>query len=577
MKEFFSNLKFAWTYAKDQKIKLIGYIIFNIFAIIISIVVPVISANIIVDITNNKFYQVLFMCSILLLINIIRNFTNWATAYFAQVIYRETFTKIQSSLGSEILKLENKCLDENSSGVFIQRLTNDTSRIADIFNVLNIYLSNIITDIGIFSAIYIINKYAFIYLVIMVLTIYLVEKKRVVMITEKDKIYRVEHEKVSGFIGELVRGARDIKMLSAENSFMHELNTKIKTLNLKRYMISKTDRSYNLLRDILRNIFDTGMLFLLVFLIMANNLTVANALVIHNYMGRVTSIVNFVSMLIEKVKDFNLSSNRIFSIIDSKNFPKEQFGHKHLNKVEGNFEFQNVSFSYDDRKQVLENINFKVNANETVAFVGRSGAGKTTIFSLLCKMYEVKSGKIMIDGVNINELDKSSIRDNITIISQSPYIFNLSIRDNLRLVKEDLTEKEMIHACKLACLHDFIESLPDGYDTIVGEGGISLSGGQRQRLAIARAFVQKTEIILFDEATSALDNETQASIQKAIENLQKDYTILIIAHRLSTVIKSDRILFLNEGKIEAEGTHEQLLETNSHYQQLYEAEMNKTQ
>ena len=139
----------------------------------------------------------------------------------------------------------------------------------------------------------------------------------------------------------------------------------------------------------------------------------------------------------------------------------------------------------------------------------------------------------------------------------------MSIRDNLKLVKEDLTEKEMIHACKLACLEDFIEGLPDKYDTIVGEGGITLSGGQRQRLAIARALVQNTKIILFDEATSALDNETQNSIQEAINNLRKDYTILIIAHRLSTIIHCDRILFLNNGKIEMEGTHEELLKKSA--------------
>ena len=149
----------------------------------------------------------------------------------------------------------------------------------------------------------------------------------------------------------------------------------------------------------------------------------------------------------------------------------------------------------------------------------------------------------------------------------------MSIKDNLRLVKEDLTEKEMIKACKLACLDTFIESLPEKYNTVVGEGGISLSGGQRQRLAIARALVQKTEIILFDEATSALDNETQAQIQQAIINLQKKYTILIIAHRLSTVIHSDRILFLNDGTVEDQGTHEELLKKNVEYKRLYEAEM----
>lgn len=151
----------------------------------------------------------------------------------------------------------------------------------------------------------------------------------------------------------------------------------------------------------------------------------------------------------------------------------------------------------------------------------------------------------------------------------------MTIRDNLRLVKEDLTEEEMIEACKLACLDEFINVLPDKYDTMVGEGGLTLSGGQRQRLAIARALVQKTEIILFDEATSALDNETQSKIQQAIQNLQKDYTILIVAHRLSTVVNSDRILFLNDGKIEAEGTHQELLKICPEYKHLYEAEMTK--
>lgn len=279
-------------------------------------------------------------------------------------------------------------------------------------------------------------------------------------------------------------------------------------------------------------------------------------------------------MLLDKVKDFNLSASRIFAIIESDEFKKEKFGTKHLDIINGNFEFKDVSFRYTkEENDVLKHLNFKVNANETVAFVGKSGAGKSTLFSLLCKMYEVTKGTITIDGVNINQLDKDSIRGNITIISQNPYIFNLSIRENLKLVKQDMTEKEMEDACKLACLDDFIESLPDKYDTIIGEGGVNLSGGQKQRLAIARALIQKTEIILFDEATSALDNETQKSIQKAISNMQGEYTILIIAHRLSTIIDSDRILFLNDGSIEVEGTHEELLKSSEAYKKLYQAEI----
>lgn len=540
----------------------------------ISVIVPVMTARIIVNLTSNMLYQVLLISLVLMLVEWLRNISNYFMRLFSQIIYRETFKEIQINLGKEILKLETECLDNNSSGVFIQRLTNDTTRIADIFNHLGDNLRNIIADLGIFFAVFIINKWAFLYLIVTVVTLYLIESKRTKIRNENDKIFRKNNEKLSGFVGELVRGARDIKMLNAEESFMDELKGKIITVNNQRYDMSKIDRNYSLARNTFIDIFDAGMICLLVLLIMKNKLDAANALVIHNYMSHVVYIINYLSDLLERVKDFNLSCSRIFDIISSDEFKKEEFGNTHLDVVKGNFEFKNVCFSYG-QQDVLNNISFKVNADETVAFVGKSGAGKSTIFSLLCKMYNVNSGEILIDGVNINKLDKDSIRGNITIINQNPYIFNLSIRDNLRLVKNNMTDEEMIEACRLACLDEFINSLPDKYDTVVGEGGVSLSGGQRQRLAIARALIQKTEIILFDEATSALDNETQASIQKAIENLQKEYTILIIAHRLSTVINSNRILFLDNGKIIAEGTHDELIRSRKEYQELYEAEIQK--
>lgn len=362
-------------------------------------------------------------------------------------------------------------------------------------------------------------------------------------------------------------------MLNAEGSFIKELNSRIIDLNSQRYKTDEISRNYILFSASITDIFSTGNIILCVFLITQNMLTIPNALVINNYLGRLTSIVYFVSQLMEKIKDFNLSSERVFSIMDSQEFTKERFGLKHLGKAYGDFEFKNVTFGYKDGQDIIKNMSFKINANSTVAFVGKSGAGKTTVFSLLCKMYDIKKGDITIDGISIKDLDKDSIRGNITIISQNPYIFNMSIRDNLRLVKDDLTDEEMKKACKTACLDKFINSLPDGYDTIVGEGGVNLSGGERQRLAIARALVQKTEIILFDEATSALDNETQASIKKAIDNMKNEYTILIIAHRLSTVIDSDRILLVDDGKIVAEGTHKELLKNSEEYRHLYDAEL----
>ena len=560
MKELIYNLKFAWRYAKNQKKLIILYILCNLFQIIISVFLPVLSAKIIVSLTDNQLIQVLNIALILLVTELFRNCVVYLTNFFSQKIYRETFISVQSDLGYEILKLQNKCIDDNSSGVFILRLTSDTSNIADVFNVLNIYLTHVLTDIGIFAAIFFINKKVFLFVLIMTFIIYLIESRRVKILNERDKEFRKKNENVSGFVGELVRGVRDIKMLGAENSFMNELHKKIIDLNKYRYKMMSTNRNYTFIRGTYYDLFNTTLIFFLVYLIYTGELLLASGLIINNYMNRVVSIVNYFSILLEKLKSFNLSSVRIFNIIDSDEFKKEEFGTTHLDNVKGNFEFKNVKFGYNEDNIILKDINFKVKSRETVGFVGKSGAGKSTIFSLLCKMYDVNDGSITIDGVNINDLDKESIRGNITIINQNPYIFNLSIRDNLKLVKKDLTDEEMYDACKLACLDEFINGLPDGYDTIIGEGGVNLSGGQRQRLAIARALVQKTEIILFDEATSALDNETQESIQDAIKNLKDDYTILIIAHRLSTIINCDRIMVLNDGVIEDSGTHYELLD-----------------
>ena len=575
MKEFLKNIKKAWKYGKNQKKYIIGYIAFNVVFIFINLFVPILSAKIIVSLTSNQFEQVLFIGLVILIVEILRNTAYYATSYFRHRIFRETFNEIEISLGTEILKIENSCLDENGSGLFIQRLTNDASKVADIFVVLNVYLTNIVTNIGIFLAVFIISKIMFLYIVIMITTVFIVEKKRITIVNQKDKAYRKEHEKLSGFVGELVHGAHDIKMLNAEKSFIKELGKRITRLNQEKYNMNSINRNYQFITGTLRDLFDAGSIFTSILLIAQGNLSIANALVVHNYMGNLASIVFYISEFLEKVKDFNLSSERIFSIIDSKEFPKEKFGKKQLKKIHGDFEFKNVCFGYKPEQLTIKNMNFKIKANSTVAFVGKSGAGKSTVFSLLCKMYDINSGDITIDGISIKELDKDSIRGNITIISQNPYIFNMSIKENLRLVKENLTDEEMVEACKTACLDEFINSLPEGYDTMIGEGGINLSGGERQRLAIARALVQKTEIILFDEATSALDNETQSSIKQAIDNMKNEYTILIIAHRLSTVINSNKILLVEDGTIVDEGTHEELLKNSKTYHQLYDAELKK--
>lgn len=574
MKEFIQSLKFTWKYAKKEKGRIILFGIANLFNVIFSILIPMIDAKIIIELTANHFERLIFMAVCLTVNEVLYDLFDFLSRRLSVVVYHHTLEILGMDLGKNILKLENNSLDEHGSGAFIQRMTGDTDKLADVFNHLVSMFSSLVKYIGILIAIFIVNKIVFLFTLIILIIRYLIERARTNRRKKDDEISRKAKDSVSSFVGELVRGARDIKMLNSENDFMKEMNYRIKDFNEKRIRMQNVSWNYRVFSFWFTDISFLLLIILLAFLIKDKVISISIAMVLYNYVGNVGGSTYLLGDLLEYIKDFNLSCERVKEIIDGVKFKKEQFGEKHLDKVEGHFTFEHVFFKYKE-KEVLKNLTFEVNPNETVAFVGKSGAGKTTIFNLLCKMYDVNQGKITIDGVNISELDKDSIRGNITIISQNPYIFNMSIRDNLKLVKNNLSDEEMYNACKIACLDDFIQELPNGYDTIIGEGGVNLSGGQKQRLAIARALVQKTEIILFDEATSALDNETQEKIQRAIENMKNEYTILIIAHRLSTIIHADRILYLEDGKIIAQGTHHELLKNCPSYQKLYESEIKK--
>ena len=576
MKDTIKNLKRVYSYGKKYKINLICEIIGAIIATTIGVVLPLLVAKQIIYLTNNIWQQVIFVSLIILMITIFEKANSVFLRKNTQAFRRGTIKNIQVKLGKEILKINQKELDSNSSGMFIQRIVNDTDQMAKMFTEGLGYIAGVVRNIGAFVAILILNWQMFLYYLVVSIILTLLQLRKTKKYGEKDVEYRKQVEKVSGLTGELIRGARDIKMLDAKESFMKILKENIEDQNKKNFNMRNIETKYQFIVGSCTGIFEFILLLLLVYLIQSNTITVAIAIALFNYKNDVmVNLMEKISQLFNEAKNFNISCTRVFSIVDDIILKKESFGKKHLTEVDGNFEFKNVTFEYNKEIPVIKNLSFKVKSGQTVGFIGKSGVGKTTIFSLLCKLYEINSGEILIENTNINKLDEESIRGNITIISQNPYIFNLSIRDNLKLVKENLTEKEMIEACKIACLDDFIETLPQKYDTILGESGIMLSGGQKQRLAIARAFVQKTKIILFDEATSALDNETQAKVQKAIDNLKDEYTILIIAHRLSTIVNCDNIKIIEDGKISIEGTHEELLSKSDTYKKLCKTELIK--
>lgn len=569
------NVKRTWKYIKSAKYNLIGYGLVSIIEAIISAIIPLLSAKVILNITDGVIHQLILAALSVFLVEVILYIMFYFKGFFYRKIYQKTLINIQKSIAREILNLEIEEIDKHSSGLFIDRLNKDTQDIAGLFMEYTYWISYIITNLGVLVTIFILNKYLFIYAMITSLLVYFINKKSLSKQYEVQKKLKVIQESKTGLTSELVRGIRDIKVLNAQNTILKQTSDKIEETTKEEVHIMNIRMFYNYIENNIRAISDLGFILIGCFLYNKALLTIPTFVIIYNYLSKIKDLLTGIVQITEYNKKFSVAADRVYEVIENEKFKKEKFGEIELKKLNGHIQFNQVAFSYDDKTTILKNLNFEIMPNERIAFVGKSGAGKSTIFNLITRLYHSTKGEVLLDHYNIDELTCSTIRDNMSIITQNPYIFNFSIKDNLLLAKENATMKEIREACKLACIDDYIMSLPDKYETMVGENGVILSGGQKQRLAIARALLMETEIILFDEATSALDNETQSKIQDAINNLKGKYTVLIIAHRLSTVIDSDRIFVINDGKIIDSGTHKQLLKSSEYYKNLYNKDLQK--
>lgn len=288
------------------------------------------------------------------------------------------------------------------------------------------------------------------------------------------------------------------------------------------------------------------------------------------YLWRVDYVVESLSDFGVNFNKVSVSISRIVDILENRLYPDEHFGTEVIKEGKGNIEFKNVKFRYsNDEEDVLKGISMKLLPHRKIAIVGKSGNGKSTIFNLLLRYFDATEGSITIDGIDIQKLSEKSLRENISVIRQTPHLFNMSLMDNFKLVKPNVTLEEIRTVCKKSYIDDYIMSLPNQYETVIGEGGVNLSGGQKQRIAIARTLLLNTKIILFDEATSALDNESQEYIKRTIDELVKEHTVIIIAHRLSTIVDASEIHVIHKGLEVACGKHQELLETSEVYQKLY--------
>ena len=332
-----------------------------------------------------------------------------------------------------------------------------------------------------------------------------------------------------------------------------------------------TRRKYDIITRFIRVILEVGCFITCIILLYYGKTSLTFFIAMTYYIYRYMYLMDAINMLTTDYQKVSVAVGRVNELLQNELYQDEKFGDKEFDS-KGVIEFKNVTFGYPREKNVLENFNLKLEPNKKIAIVGKSGQGKSTLFNLLTRVFDVKKGSITLDGVNIESLTEDSLRKNISIIRQEPFVFNRTIKENFKLINPKIKVDEIREYTKLAYLDEYIMSLPKGYDTLLGEGGVNLSGGQKQRLAIARTLAKKSKVILFDEATSALDNSSQNYIKKTIDNLVKDHTVIIVAHRLSTIIDADIIYVVDKGKIAGSGTHTELLKTNKIYKNLYETE-----
>lgn len=372
---------------------------------------------------------------------------------------------------------------------------------------------------------------------------------------------------------ENLTGIREIKALGIKRNIENRIYNNIDNLFTNQRKIKLYEVIYYNLNNFTYFILQFIILFTCGVLFMEGKMSYATFIIIESYIWRIDEVVESISDFGVNYNKVKVSLKRIDEIINNRLYQDEKYGDKTIENPKGVIEFKNVKFKYHDgEEETLKNLNLKIESNKKIAIVGRSGNGKSTIFNLLLRYFDATKGQILIDGINVKDLTENNLRENISIIRQSPFLFNMTIMDNFRLVKEDVTLEEVKKVCQKAYIDKYIESLPNGYETIIGEGGINLSGGQKQRIAIARTLLLNTKIILFDEATSALDNESQEYIKKTIDNLVKDHTVIIVAHRLSTIVDADVIHVIDKGKLESSGTHKELLKKSKAYQSLYQIE-----
>ena len=500
----------------------------------------------------------------------IQGVLRYLNTYLSDWISITISNSVKIDLFKKLVFLDSKFYDENSSGLVISRFLGDPDAASrQLINSIKTLITSFTSALGlIFVLLYNSWELAVVGVIVLIcafLPMTFLRKK----IKEVSNKGTVVGGNITTAFNETYKGNKVISGYNLQNDEYNKVKSLIReTFTLQMSLTKRT----GWLSPIMYIIASVGIAFVM---LVGNQLIINGRLTTGSFASFITSLLLLYKPIKTLGQDLTgmqgifVAISRVFELFDFQSRIKDE-GKKELTNRPTTIEFKNVSFSYDEDKEVLHNISFKAEHGQTIAIVGNSGGGKSTIVNLLPRFYDVTKGSILFDGVDIKDFKLASLRNSISEVFQDNFLFSSTIKDNILLGKKDATQEEIDFVVKASHLDEFIETLENGLDSQIGENGTSLSGGQRQRVAIARAMIKNAPIVVLDEATSALDNKSEKIVQKALDNLMKDRTVFVIAHRLSTIFNADKILVVDNGFIVEEGTHEELLSIpDGKYKSLY--------
>ena len=562
--------KEIFKFFKNTKPRLVMLWIMYILLGIISFITPILTANLLAGLIYKDMYKVFAYAIYVALAFSLQELLLYITEFVWNGKVRpKLLYNVRHFVINNIFNLKMSVIDNYGNEAIETKINEEPLEMARVVNTTQKNIINVITKLGIVIYVVLTDwRIAVIYLIGMITVAYIDNRKHAALKSRETKISNSSLNS-SKYISEVVEGINDIKSLNIEETISSNLSTKLN--NVVNNIAEKElfESGYTRLEKI---VLYSTMAFIIIMgicFLEEGTLTVVNLLVMYLYQNDIFSLMNEITTLRTTLNEYNEISNKILKLEDNTKYEKEIFGKKELTDVKGKINFNSVIFGYDKTKPILKNMNFEIKPGETVALVGSENCGKSTIIKLLMRKYDLINGSITIDDIPINELTKKSLRTNISIVKQDSYIFNMSIKDNLLLVKPNATNKEIDEACKKVDIYDYIMSLPKKYNTIIGTDGVNLSGSQKQKIAIARALLKDSKVLIFDEATSMIDSHTQSEIHEAITKIYKDLTVIVISQRLSTIVDCDRILVIDQGRVVAEGKHKNLITNCKIYKNMF--------